>query len=328
LVNIVTAADFHFCDHSPSSRKDDYVETLFGKLEQIRVLCKKTESKFLLIPGDLFHIKTASKNSHRLVQRLMKKFEQFHSFDCRPVLIAGNHDLSFSNLESLEKQPLGVLLSSGCIEGLVRSSDNSWMKNEVIYEHSNFKIRIVGCSFGEPGSGTLESLTFKKKDEDWLLCMAHTFASPLRGNFFGSPVLGYQDMLNLGPDIFIFGHLHKDQGVQTISEKYFVNVGAVTRGSISEDDVKRKPKICVLKINQNSVQVTPICLRIKPAEEIFDLGLKQQEDLRSKEINAFIEMLSKEDQTQSEDVKKHLKDLSFEDIVKEKALYYLEQTIE
>jgi len=324
-VNIVTAADFHFCDNSPASRIDDYTESLFDKLEQIYNLCVKIKAAFLLIPGDLFHVKTASKNSHRLTQRLIKVFKRFQENGCRIICIPGNHDLSFSSISSLEKQPLGVLASSEVIS-LLSKEDTPWSSHSIYATVEDLTLRFVGNAFGDINENSLETVNFEKGiTEDYLICLAHVFAGPLRVNFFGNMTLGYRDMLDFGPDIFIFGHMHKDQGIQQIKEKHFVNVGAVARGSIAEDDVKRKPKIAVLQISKDMIKGISISLKVKPASEVFDLKSKKQEDQRSKEINTFIEMMSKESEAENEDIEGRLNTSSFEDEVKERALIYLER---
>jgi len=324
LVNIVTAADFHFSDNPPASRLDDYAEALFKKLDQIYAVCQKTQARFLLIPGDLFHVKTASKTSHRLVQRLIRKFGEFLQHNCRVVLIAGNHDLSFSNLDSLEKQPLGVLISSGVVELL--SQNNLWGKHEITYSEGDLKVRIVGVSLGDAGADTLQGLCFTKKDEDYLICMAHVFASPLRTNFFGIMTLSYQEMLNLGPDIFVFGHLHKDQGIQVINGKYFVNVGAISRASISEDDIQRKPKISFLSLSKTEIKTSVISLKVQASDLVFDLKSKEQIDARTKKISDFIEAISKESLEETTDLNQRILKMSFASEVKKRALSYLEKS--
>lgn len=325
MVNIVTAADFHFSDNSPSSRKDDYAESLFEKLNQILNLCNKLKASFLLIPGDLFHVKTASKNSHRLTQRLIRIFKKFYANDCRIISIPGNHDLSFSSIESLEKQPLGVLAEAGVIE-LISRKETPWSKTEVYGDAEGLRFRFVGAAFGEISESSLDTVRFEKgTTEDFLICLAHVFAGPLRVNFFGNMTLGYQDMLEFGPDIFVFGHMHKDQGIQQIGNKYFVNVGAIARGSIAEDDVKRKPKVGVLQLSSDKIRATAVALKVKPATEVFDLRAKEQEDQRSKEISTFIEMLSKESEVEGEDISGRLEASDFENEIKERALIYLER---
>ena len=323
LVNIVTAADFHFCDRPPSSRLDDFAEALFRKLDQIIALCLKVEAEALLIPGDLFHIKTASKNSHWLVQRLINRFKALQAKGCQVIAIAGNHDLSYLNLETLEKQPFGTLVISGALTLLTKT--HAWGIPEVVIQKKGLKVRFVGISCGEEDSDALEGLDFKKKNEDYLICMSHVFASPLRSTIFGSQILGYQDMLALEPDIFVFGHLHKDQGVKSFNGKHFVNVGAVSRGTIGEDDVGRKPKISLISLNKKSVKITPINLKVAPADEVFNLDAKEQSDLRTKDLQSFIELISK-DRTSSENIiKDEIANLSFAQEVKEKAEWYLEQ---
>jgi DNA repair exonuclease SbcCD nuclease subunit len=105
-VAFVFRTDTHVSDRSPASWKGDYPSEIWSNLDQIGQLALKHGAAAVLDGGDFFHVKAASKNPHALVA----KSAQIHrSYPCPTFCVEGNHDISYNNLETLERQPLGVL---------------------------------------------------------------------------------------------------------------------------------------------------------------------------------------------------------------------------
>ncbi len=96
------------------------------------------------------------------------------------------------------------------------------------------------------------------------ILLAHCFATLDGGNYFGENILSYKDLYVLPYDVFIFGHDHSDHGVVALQApgrpaRHFVNIGALSRGSLSRENIERSPK-CAL------VEATPsksICSRVQ-----------------------------------------------------------------
>jgi hypothetical protein len=87
-----------------------------------------------------------------------------------------------------------------------------------------------------------------------------------------------------------FGHWHKDQGVQEIDGTKFINIGSLTRGSLSQDNVKRRPAIALLTIDRETgIRIQVLRIRVKDAEEVFDMESRVREEARDMTVDAFVE---------------------------------------
>ena len=126
----------------------------------------------------------------------------------------------------------------------------------------------------------------------------HIYASLKGGMVFKEKLYGYEELEKLSPDIFILGHYHIDQGIHEQNKKYFVNIGSMTRGAISEEDIDHHPQIGFIRIsvedNIPTYIIRPIRLKINPADEVFDIEKKIQEKKENEEIKLFVERLASE----------------------------------
>lgn len=125
-----------------------------------------------------------------------------------------------------------------------------------------------------------------------------------------------------------FGHWHKDQGVEELGGNQFVNVGSLTRGSLSQDEVQRIPASAVLRCTDAGVKVEVHRLSVPPAEEVFDVEGRARQIKRQVEMDTFVTSLR--DALQPKDGSKSLSDevSGLGDVpheVRERALSYLEQ---
>ena len=126
-----------------------------------------------------------------------------------------------------------------------------------------------------------------------------------------------------------FGHWHKDQGVEEIGGKTFVNIGSLTRGALSQDEVQRRPACAILTCTSAGVEVQTVRLRVKPAEEVFDVEKRARQVRQQNEMDAFVtkirESLVVEGDEREKDVQEAIE--GFEDVpeeVRNRALHYLE----
>ena len=69
MIKLLWRTDVHLSDRAPVSRTDDWAETVFGKLDQVRRVAEKVGASAILDGGDFFHIKSPGRNSHALVHR-------------------------------------------------------------------------------------------------------------------------------------------------------------------------------------------------------------------------------------------------------------------
>jgi len=127
----------------------------------------------------------------------------------------------------------------------------------------------------------------------------HIYAGSKSGMLFKERLYGYEEFYHFDPDIFVFGHYHIDQGIEQAMGKYFVNIGSITRGTMSEEDINHHPQaglinISVDELGNPSYDIKTIKLKIRPSSEIFDLTKREEEKKESQEIQLFVEKLAAE----------------------------------
>lgn len=184
--------DVHAADKSPDSWKGDYPGEIWANLEQIGVLAQKHQVAAVLDGGDFFHVKAPTRNSHGLVAKVAR----IHAaYPCPVWSIEGNHDMAYNQLDTIERQPLGVLYDSGVFKNL---------REEVFGS-----VRVIGVPF-VPDRGLEYLRALKKKPGDTkLIAIVHALAGKNPPghveDFFGEPVFRYRDLVfDDGPDVWCF----------------------------------------------------------------------------------------------------------------------------
>jgi DNA repair exonuclease SbcCD nuclease subunit len=317
-LSFIYRTDTHACDRSPSSWKADYPSEIWSNLEQVGRFAKEHDVNAVLDGGDFFHVKAASRNTHGLIVRTASLHE---AYPCRTFCVEGNHDMAYNSLESLSKQPLGVLYATGVFQHL----------RDSVFEDGSLRVRVVGVPYS-PNRTLAELRSIQKKPGDtFLVAVVHQLAAenppPSVEDFFGEPVFRYADLVSEdGPDVFLFGHWHKDQGIVVIAGKHFVNQGAVSRGALSNENVTRTPKVALIEADPSGIRVTPIPLLVAPAEDVFDMDRKERAEQENKSIDQFLLRLQQDAQIDPMvSIETNIASLDFVQDVRDTALEYLER---
>lgn len=318
-MNFIFRTDVHAADKSPLSWKGDYPAEIFESLRQIGALAREHNAEAVLDGGDFFHVKAPSRNSHNLIINTVKVHKTYPRF-CRILSIEGNHDITGNNLGTIEDQPLGVLYASGVFEHLT----------DTTFEKDGLKVRVVGLPYS-PSRDLREIQELRKTDEDCLIVIVHALAGedpPAHvEEFFGEPVFRYSHLVfDRGPDVFCFGHWHRDQGIVELHGRHFVNQGAVSRGALSKDNTDRVPKVSLIEVTKAGVKVTAIPLQVAPAEDVYNFERKERQEKESQAIDLFVQQLEDDAQIDlTQGIEENIRGLSYASEIKERALQYLER---
>jgi len=315
-VKFIFRTDVHVADKGPVSWKGDYPAEIWSNLEQIGRFAHAHQVKAVLDGGDYFHVKAASRNSHALVIRSASIQKEY---PCPTFCVEGNHDVKYNNLDTISEQPLGVLYESGVFQLL----------RDEVFEEGGLRVRIVGVPYS-PDRSLEDLLSIQKQDGDThLIAIVHALAGenpPSKvEEFFGEPVFRYSDLVTEnGPDVFCFGHWHKDQGVVEISGRQFVNQGAVSRGALTHENTQRTPQVALLDVGGSGIHVSLLPLDVLPAEEVFDIERKERAETESRNIDEFITRLQQDANFDPDtEIEANIKSLDFAQEVREVALDYL-----
>lgn len=284
MVTLVWRTDVHLADKGPSSRLDGdrWPEVVSDKLLQVADVARREDAMAVIDGGDFFDKKSPSRNSHRLVRQAADIHEQY---PCPVYACVGNHDCVHGNIEYLPQQPLGVLFSTGVFRRL-------YDEHEAFFERGGVTVRVVGVPY-HGYRYDLDRLAVPKGDEDYLVVVAHLLASEKGGSMFeGEDIVPYKRLRGMPADLMAFGHWHKDQGVTDLAGTKIVNIGSLTRGSLSEDNIERTPSCAVWRFRPGGIEVEKVGMKIAHFSETFDIEGRAKKESRELLNKAFTDKVA------------------------------------
>jgi hypothetical protein len=204
----------------------------------------------------------------------------------------------------MRQQPLGVMLKTGVFRHL---------RDETFVDGS-MSVRVVGVEYTtDLDLDGLHSLVRKKPGDTYTVAVIHALAAMAPSEkiqaVFGERIFDYRDLVFDGcPDVYVFGHYHKDQGVVDHLGVKFVNVGSVGRGALTFENLERKPKSSIITATSSGIEVEEVVIPHGDASDVFDLSLKKRLDEEKKDLSDFISKLRSKDAsaTSVEDRKREL----------------------
>jgi DNA repair exonuclease SbcCD nuclease subunit len=318
-ISFIYRTDVHVIDEDkkPASWKGDYAGEIWSNLSQVGDMARQHGARAVLDGGDYFHAKSPLRNPHALVNKTARLHK---GYPCPVFCVEGNHDITNNDLFSLERQPLGVLYATGVFGHL----------RDEVFEDKGLRVRVVGVPYS-PARKLNELLDIQKKPGDThLIAVVHALAGeappPSVEDFFGEPVFRYDQLVTAnGPDVWMFGHWHKDQGIVTVKNRTFVNPGAISRGSLVRENLERTPKATLIEIDDNGVRATGLPLQVADARDVFNIEVKERQDREDVEIERFVQRLYAETTTDpSASIEEALASMEFAADIQKLAREYIE----
>ena len=280
-IRLITSSDEHLADLAPGFRKDDYRASILQKLEWQGDMAKKFKANALLRGGDFFHVKAANKTTYATSTAAA---DIHRRYPCPTYAIPGNHDMSYNDPSSVPRQPLGLLLKSGVFRPM----------NDVSFEEGSMKVRVVGVEYTtDLDVQGLHDLVRKRPGDTYTVAFVHALAAMAPEekiqSFFHEKIFDYRDLVFDGcPDVYVFGHYHKDQGIVDHLGTKFVNLGAISRGALTFENLERQPKVSLIKANSQGIFVEEHIVPHEDAAKVFDLERKKKLDQERKSLDGFI----------------------------------------
>lgn len=195
MITLVWRTDVHMADMPPQSRTDDWAATILGKLNQVGDIARDVKANAVLDGGDFFHVKSPTRNSHEMVRRVT---EVHAAYPCPVYANVGNHDVKYGSMEYLSESPLAVLFESGVFK-------RCYDQHEAVFVQDGVKVRVVGIPYHGTKYDMNRFTSLVRQDEDRLVVMVHCLASAKGGTMFeAEDVIGYNQLANLGPDVWCF----------------------------------------------------------------------------------------------------------------------------
>lgn len=306
LYKIVHFADLHLNPLSkiPRSRSESFHDDIKFKFQELGKVLKSDEVDLMLMSGDLFHLKNQSLYTPINLNYYQKLLE---GLEVDIKTIPGNHDLSKSSYDNIEKSAYRSLT-----EMAQNVQDLSWKKvsRKIICGGKEIDINIFGLPFYpiEKMVGYLKGFHDKviSTHNGINIVMLHIDALPNNDIPLFWQTISYKELLKYIPHVNIvcLGHIHQSFDVfsengQMISKPWafsrVVNDAYVKSSVLEKTHI---PSIAIIKfIDRNGKLIVDIDYKkIKCVD--FDSAFRKEDLLKvldkSKKVKSFVDELKKQ----------------------------------
>ena len=255
-------SDLHLTSRRPRCRSDNYVGAQFGKLEWILKTVTDSESKTLVIGGDVFD---KPNEAYFIIREFLRIVLKYNKLGLRLLTIPGQHDL-FYHVKGINNVALGIIQ----IASILPNNNNN---NKFICKG----IKFISQGWGEEITGSGDVL------------VTHTMVIENKELFPGQEsYISGKNLLRKHKDfrIIISGDNHQSFTCRT-KKQLLVNCGSVTRSNKSQIDFKPK----LWEINTKDLSANKLYIPIR--KDVFNLDLIEDDDVKkeNKELDAFIQSI-------------------------------------
>lgn len=283
-MSVLLFGDVHASDKPPSIRTDTYTDDIMDKIAAGCLFAQQAEAQAIIFAGDMFHIKTPTRNSHSLVQRMGEVLRESGI----PVLIVpGNHDLSNDRLESLSRQPLGTLAKMEGIDLLIGGHDELPVFG-LPYLHDWSTDLVVWMERYKKWCGERKTDQF----DFWPLMVTHAPIFPPGEEPPYDFISADQWASLMENGDCLYGHIHDPHGIykpNPATNVTMCNNGAISRGSLHEKALKREPKVTLWHGTAGAFET--LALPFRPASAVFRLSEKEDVDEKNSRVEEFLESI-------------------------------------
>lgn len=229
--SIAMIGDLHGDTQQPSSRIDNYMETMSSKMLDILEKCISGNVKATFWSGDIFNrIQLPSE----CVNRVGSIFIKFKEKGIRVFSIYGNHDMCRNTADEgvYTKSPLTILFNFGVIEHVNLS-------NSIVI---NKKTLITAVDYAEV-------VPIANKVAKYNILFAHVFYNA--GDIMADEKHNIKpsDIDELGYDGMMLGHDHTDYETMSVGKKgtVIIRPGSVMRATCHDTNFIRVPHFYIIK---------------------------------------------------------------------------------
>lgn len=301
--------DTHIRGSAPKSRKDNFLETVLRKTEEVFQIAEKKDVDFILHGGDLFDRPDVS-------IAVVGEFAKVLRDMPRPMyIVSGNHDIFGHNPQTLPRTMLGFLNNLGFLHLL---NDRT-----TILEKGDTRVQVTCAPYRYDMDRDPENAPYIVKEVDkscdFAIHICHGFLvdKPVHPEI---PHTLIGDITDTKADITLAGHLHHGFKTQKIDGKYFINPGALVRISNSLVEMKRMPKVIYIELEKGrDILIEEIYLKsARPAEEVLDRSEIEQHQFKKSKLHEFKEIIDSRGDFNKTDVFALLEEISKHENVPEK----------
>lgn len=291
--------DAHFTSHIPSSRKDNYPESIEAKYLSINELFP---SQYNFLAGDIFHSPTVPL---KYVNRMARIETQSRIKDNhKTYVIPGNHDVIHSNLDYLGDSALGNWIDTGLVQKL---------KKLIMPEGEGVQVQAWEFDKSVP---VLE----EKERRGLNILIGHAFyeVSAVKEKDY---ILHEEEANESGFDVIVLGHDHAKYEPVKLDNCVIYRPGSLSRGTSHFHNVWREISILRMKVTVNergevSYKAKYVNIPSLPPEEVFLASRREGKSrIFKKEMEKFVEQMEGAE-IEAEEVYAVLDELKMDDDVK------------
>ncbi len=285
-IRLLVVGDIHLSDQHPGSRSETYGEDIFAKCAAVFAMVAEHSATHVLLLGDCFDNKSASKISHRLVQRFSR---MLLALKVPVYILVGNHDVSLSSLETLERQPLGSL---GLLEGVELLT---WDKVQLAPDVALYPVP------GVPLGDDWQKHFVTGGEEMRRIVVAHQLIAPDVNSFPAEARRNFYDATEVASvtdaSMVLWGDLHSNCGTYKLHNRDGGPVVMSNRGSLCRQsirDTEHEPEVILFTFSatkERNVGAKVLPVPHRPAEEVFLIEEKSAEKEHQKDIDETIRQM-------------------------------------
>lgn len=274
-------SDWHGRVTPPENRLDDYKETMRKKLSEVLDIGEKYNVDGYLEGGDFLDAPNTPLDYVSSIIKLWK------SKTNKPLIgIVGNHEEYANNIKSIPKTVAGFI---GDITDFITfvSKDNPYIFTD---KENNYTVAISGVDY-HLDMDTPEHISdyiIDKKQGDVQIHLTHGM---LNDKSLGSLIkhTTIDQIKDTKADVTLSGHDHIGFPMMQIDGKFFCNPGGLARISNNLKEIKRKPKILLISVDENKkVSIKPIYLKTAlKGEEVLDRTVIESKKAKDEKIAEF-----------------------------------------
>lgn len=299
IVRALFFTDVHFTGRNPRCRKDNFLDTVIDKLNQIVELSKEKNCDFVLFGGDLFDTPSIS---NAVAGRCAKVLRKFHKL----IGIAGNHDLFGNNIDNIKSTQLGLFEKAGLIDLLYKG-------DILIVNKGNLKIQFTGTPshFGIDDENIEDDYVIDKTLEniDKSIHIVHGMLMEKQLNPH-MKVVTIDSIAHTKADLTLCGHYHRGFKPVTVNGKYFANPGSLSRVSADIGEINRKVGIFYIEISKEDIKIEVIPLKQQKGEDVLDRSQIEKNQYREIKIEEFMREISATSSIQSTDIRNIVRNIA------------------
>jgi len=276
MTRFLHVSDIHLADRSPGFRKN-YPAAIKDKLVAVRQILETGRYDAVTFAGDYFHHKDGFRTSHALVRWFI---EWLNSLPVPRYGILGNHDLRGGQIETLSRQPIGVVLAAGALALLdapiplgevwlagsgfsyANAESFDWWRRPDLAARPGVKVLLTHAEMTAAPERWAEHIGWRR----WQDAQAETSADiVLNGHYHAS------EGVWAGCVMCTAGAQAKATAVDLAHMKVYANLGAVCRLDVRDLESGRIPAVADINVVDGGVVIRRIPLPAIPAVDAYDV---------------------------------------------------------